>query len=62
MAPPHLHTVLSLSLSLSLYEIKYERRKKISGQRADPESHLARHPENPQGGFSTSHLVETDMI
>jgi hypothetical protein len=59
---PLTFTLFSPALSLSLYEIKYERRNRISGQRADSESHLAKHTENLRGGFSTSHFAETDMI
>jgi hypothetical protein len=56
MASPHLEAVLSL------YEVKAERWKKISGLKTHAEIHLPRYPENLRTGFPTFLLVDTKMI
>jgi hypothetical protein len=56
MASPHLEAVLSL------YEVKAERWKKISGLKTQAESHLTRYPENLRRGFPTFLLADTKMI
>jgi hypothetical protein len=56
MACPHLEAVLSL------YEVKAERWKEISGLKIQAESHLPRYPENVRRGFPTFLSVDTKLI